>query len=65
MTEFDIEHVRALAREVWNDPELGDRWLITPHAQLQGRRPVDLLETRKGVARVEALLRALFYGLPN
>ena len=53
----------ATAEHVWDDEDEARRFLITPHSQLGGQRPIDVALTELGARRVEELLWKLFYGI--
>ena len=54
----------ALAEEVWESREDARQFLTTPHALLDGERPLDLAQSELGARRVEELLWRLEYSLP-
>ena len=55
--------VIATAEYVWDDDAQAERFLTTPHATLDGRRPIDAATSELGARQVEALLWDIFYGL--
>lgn len=57
-----LARVRQTARLILADDASVDAWLRTPAPALNGRRPVDLLETDDGAAEVEGLIRGLAHG---
>jgi putative toxin-antitoxin system antitoxin component (TIGR02293 family) len=59
-----LARVIATAQYVWDDDEDARRFLITPHSELAGQRPVDVALTELGARQIEELLWKLFYGLP-
>jgi putative toxin-antitoxin system antitoxin component (TIGR02293 family) len=69
-TAAESERIERLARtiaaaeEAWGDRETAGVWLLTPHAMLGRKRPVDVSRTEIGARRVEALLDRLVHGLP-
>jgi len=58
-----LARVIATAEYVWDDEAEARRFLTTPHAQLEGTRPIDVALTELGARRVEELLWKLFYGV--
>ena len=61
---FALAAFVATTAYVWNDEEDAREFLSTPHAELEGRAPLDVALTELGARRVEELLWKLFYGLP-
>ena len=59
-----LARVMALAEEVWESREDARQFLTTPHALLDGERPLDLARNELGARRVEGLLYRLEYSLP-
>ena len=58
-----LARVIATAEYVWDDRKEAQRFLTTPHAQLSGRRPIEVALSELGARRVEELLWKLYYGL--
>ena len=58
-----LARVIATAEHVWDDNDEAKRFLISPHSQLEGQRPIDVALTELGARRVEELLWKLFYGI--
>ena len=58
-----LARVIATAEHVWDDNDEAKRFLISPHSQLEGQRPIDVALTELGARRVEELLSKLFYGI--
>jgi len=56
-----FDRVRAAAREVFGDDYKARDFLVRPHPQLEGRRPMELLleEGEDGVRRVQEVLRII------
>ena len=52
------------AQRVFGDVDDARAFMNKPHAELQGRRPVDAALTELGGRAVEGVLDALAYGLP-
>lgn len=58
-----LARVIATAEYVWDDDADARQFLTTAHAQLDGKRPVDLALTELGARRVEEVLWKLYYGI--
>jgi len=69
MSPEESERTERLARifattaYVWNSEDDARLFLTTPHALLQGRRPLDVSTTELGARRVEELLWQLYCGI--
>jgi putative toxin-antitoxin system antitoxin component (TIGR02293 family) len=59
-----IARLATLAAHVWESAEEAQRFLTTPHPQLENQAPLDLAATDLGTRRVETLLWKLEYSLP-
>ena len=59
-----IARLATLAEHVWESAEEAQRFLITPHPQLENQAPLDLAATDLGTRRVETLLWKLEHSLP-
>lgn len=59
-----LARVIATAFYVWDDHAKAQRFMLSNHSLLEGRRPLDVAVTDLGARRVEELLWGLFYGLP-
>jgi putative toxin-antitoxin system antitoxin component (TIGR02293 family) len=59
-----IARLATLAEQVWESPEEAQRFLTSPHPQLENQSPIDLAATDLGTRRVEALLWKLEHSLP-
>jgi putative toxin-antitoxin system antitoxin component (TIGR02293 family) len=59
-----IARLATLAEQVWESAEEAQRFLTTPHPQLDNKAPLDLASTDLGTRRVETLLWKLEYSLP-
>jgi putative toxin-antitoxin system antitoxin component (TIGR02293 family) len=59
-----IARLSTLAEQVWESPEEAQRFLTTPHPQLDNQAPLDLAATDLGTRRVETLLWKLEHSLP-
>jgi putative toxin-antitoxin system antitoxin component (TIGR02293 family) len=55
--------VRALAVEVFGSIEAAEKWLMVPAMGLDRLRPVDLMQTLDGTAKVSLLLSRMRYGV--
>jgi uncharacterized protein (DUF2384 family) len=56
--------IRELALSVWENPADAEEVLSTPHALLEGERPLEPARTPEGAERVRKILLALEYGPP-
>jgi putative toxin-antitoxin system antitoxin component (TIGR02293 family) len=59
-----IARLATLAEQVWESPEEAQRFLTSPHPQLENQSPIDLAATDLGTRRVESLLWKLEHSLP-
>jgi len=59
-----LARVIALAEHLWDDPEAAQRFLNTPHPELQNRTPLDCASTELGARQVEDVVMRAIYGLP-
>jgi putative toxin-antitoxin system antitoxin component (TIGR02293 family) len=59
-----LARVIALAELLWDDAEAAQRFLSTPHPELQNRTPLDIAATELGARQVEDLVMRAIYGLP-
>ena len=59
-----IARLATLAEHVWESPEEAQRFLTSPHPQLENQAPIDLAATDLGTRRVETLLWKLEHSLP-
>jgi putative toxin-antitoxin system antitoxin component (TIGR02293 family) len=59
-----IARITALAEHVLESQEEAEQFLTSPHALLDGVRPLELAVTDLGARRVEDILWRLEYGLP-
>ncbi|MCY4660702.1 MAG: DUF2384 domain-containing protein [Acidobacteria bacterium] len=57
-----LARVRALAEETFADTRKADLWLHRELAVLDGRRPIDLVQTQVGARMVEDLLASIAWG---
>lgn len=60
-----LARVYATALDVWDDDEDTRQFLITPHAMLNQKRPMDVAFTELGARQIEAILWNIKYGLPT
>jgi putative toxin-antitoxin system antitoxin component (TIGR02293 family) len=59
-----LARVIALAEEVFEDGNEARHFLITPHAEMDGRTPLDAGLTELGARQAEELMARIVYGLP-
>lgn len=59
-----IARLATLAEQVWESADQAQRFLTSPHPQLENQAPLDLAATDLGTRRVEALLWKLEHSLP-
>lgn len=59
-----LARVVALAELLWDDDRQAKRFLMTPHAELGGKRPVDAALSELGARQVEDLVMRALHGLP-
>jgi len=60
-----LARVIASAEVVWNDRRAAKDWLLTPHPELNGKRPLDAALSELGARQVEELLDRIYYGIPT
>ncbi len=58
-----LARVIATAEYVWDDADDARRFLTSPHALLDGQRPIDVALTELGARSIEEILWKLYYGL--
>jgi putative toxin-antitoxin system antitoxin component (TIGR02293 family) len=51
-----IIRVTALAEQAFGSPILAENWLNRPLPELDGKRPLDLMEQEDGLSLIRALL---------
>jgi putative toxin-antitoxin system antitoxin component (TIGR02293 family) len=61
--ETRLARVAAQAQDVFESAETATRWLKRPNRGLNGRAPVDLLDTDVGTEQVVELLDRIEYGV--
>src|SRR5580658_781785 len=59
-----LARVIALAELLWDDAEAAQRFIDTPHPELENRTPLDCASTELGARRVEDVVMHAIYGLP-
>ncbi len=59
-----IARLATLAEQVWESAEEAQRFLTSPHPQLENQAPIELAATDLGTRRVETLLWKLEHSLP-
>lgn len=57
-----LNQIREDVRDLFTTEEAVDRWLRTPAAFLDGKRPLDLLDSTEGTERVIGVSKGLAYG---
>jgi putative toxin-antitoxin system antitoxin component (TIGR02293 family) len=60
-----LARVIASAEVVWDDRPMAKQWLVTPHPELNGKRPLDAALSELGARQVEELLDRIYYGIPT
>lgn len=60
-----LARVLATANFVLDDMHQARAWVKKPHRELGNKTPLDTAFTEIGARRVEAILAALFFGLPR
>jgi putative toxin-antitoxin system antitoxin component (TIGR02293 family) len=70
LTATESERTERLARVitaaevVWDDRAAAKDWLLTPHPELNGKKPLDAALSELGARQVEELLDRIYYGIP-
>jgi putative toxin-antitoxin system antitoxin component (TIGR02293 family) len=59
-----LVRVIASAEVVWDDRAAAKQWLLAPHPELNGKRPLDAAMSELGARQVEELLDRIYYGIP-
>jgi putative toxin-antitoxin system antitoxin component (TIGR02293 family) len=59
-----LARVVALAELLWEEPEEAQRFLMTVHPELNGRRPADAALSELGARQVEDIVMRALHGLP-
>lgn len=59
-----LARVIASAEVVWDDRDAARQWLLAPHPELNGKRPLDAAMSELGARQVEDLLDRIYYGIP-
>src|SRR5271165_5914337 len=59
-----LARVIALAELLWDDAEAAQRFIDTPHPELQNRTPLDSASTELGARLFEDVVMRAIYGLP-
>ena len=59
-----LARVIASAEVVWDDRAMAKQWLLSPHPELNGKRPLDAAMSELGARQVEDLLDRIYYGIP-
>lgn len=61
--KIERERVVAFAVDIFSDPEVAGDWLKSPNIVLNGRKPIDLMETLDGVRKFQTILGRIAYGV--
>lgn len=70
LTATESERTERLARVitaaevVWDDRAAAKDWLLTPHPELNDKKPLDAALSELGARQVEELLDRIYYGIP-
>lgn len=59
-----LARVIALAETLWDDAEAAQRFIVTPHPELENRTPLECAQTELGARQVEDVVMRAIYGLP-
>jgi putative toxin-antitoxin system antitoxin component (TIGR02293 family) len=59
-----LARVFAMVESVWHDEAEARRFMNTPHAELNGRTPVEVAMTEIGARQVEEVIERGRHGLP-
>jgi putative toxin-antitoxin system antitoxin component (TIGR02293 family) len=59
-----LARVFAMVESIWHDEAEARRFMNTPHAELNGRTPVDVAMTEVGARQVEEVIERGQHGLP-
>ncbi|MGH6921072.1 MAG: antitoxin Xre/MbcA/ParS toxin-binding domain-containing protein [Geminicoccaceae bacterium] len=59
-----LARVFAMAESIWHDESEARRFMETPHAELDGRTPVEVAMTEDGARQVEEVIERGRHGLP-
>lgn len=54
--------IMALARSVFGDEGLAERWLSSPKERFAGKTPLEMLATKDGLRLVEETLLQAYFG---
>ena len=60
---YQLESVRAMAKEVLGSVEAANEWLMSEAMGLEFRKPIDLVSTSPGAEAVKTLLQRMRYGV--
>jgi len=60
-----LVRVVVSAEIVWDDRAAAKEWLLTPHPELNGKKPLDAALSELGARQVEELLDRIYYGIPG
>jgi putative toxin-antitoxin system antitoxin component (TIGR02293 family) len=57
-----LARIQRRARKIFTTDNAVSLWLSSPAPALNGRVPIDMLDTDKGTREVEAVLNGIAYG---
>lgn len=59
-----LARILASAEYVIGSREEARQWMNTPHGELNGKSPFEVVQTEHGARLIEGILDKLFFGLP-
>ncbi|CAM5287174.1 hypothetical protein AFAE65S_00126 [Alcaligenes phenolicus] len=59
----DRDDILRLALSIFGSEEKANRWLNKPKARFDGRSPLDMLTSKSGASRVNAMLHQIRSGI--
>lgn len=59
-----LARITALVQSVWEDDARAQRFLWTPHPELEDRKPIEVALTELGAREVEEVIQRGLHGLP-
>lgn len=62
LIEANVMRIRSIGRKVFTTDEAVTEWMNTPNANLDGRPPLELLDTNLGAQEVHDLLLGMAHG---
>lgn len=60
---YRLARIYAHASDAFDDEDLARAWFCQPNRALRGAKPIELLDTEIGVARIERLLEQIEHGV--